>query len=83
MTWVASDMTVFADRTRAQVVADVDFGIASVFEKQRRATLIAAAPDLLSLALQYRDDLRRPPSPDSRERRLAAIDAAIAKATAP
>lgn len=46
------------------------------------AQLIAAAPDLLALAYQYRDDLKRPPAPDSRERRLQAIEAAIAKATA-
>ncbi|MDR9777238.1 hypothetical protein RJJ65_32285 [Rhizobium hidalgonense] len=42
--------------------------------------LIAAAHELLQLVAQYRDDLRRPPSPDSVERRLKAIDAAIAKA---
>jgi hypothetical protein len=42
--------------------------------------LIAAAPELLQLVAQYRDDLRRPPSPDSVERRLKAIDAVIAKA---
>jgi len=45
------------------------------------ARLIAAAPDLLALVIQYRDDLRRPPSPDSVERRLQAVNAAIAKAT--
>lgn len=45
------------------------------------ANLLAAAPDLLALAIQYRDDLRRPPSPDSVERRLRAINAAITKAT--
>ncbi|MDX1188098.1 hypothetical protein GOL88_24210 [Sinorhizobium medicae] len=44
------------------------------------ARLIEAAPDLLRLAFQYRDDLRHPPSPDSSERRLAAIEAIIAKA---
>jgi hypothetical protein len=43
--------------------------------------LIASAPDLLELAFQYRDDLRYPPAPDSRERRLKAIDDLIAKAT--
>jgi len=41
----------------------------------------AAHADLLALALQYRDDLRHPPSADSITRRLAAIDAAIARAT--
>ena len=51
-------------------------------EFKETARLIAAAPDLLSLVLQYRDDLHHPPAPDSRERRLQAIEAAIAKATA-
>jgi len=45
------------------------------------ARLIAEAPNLLALVIQYRDDLRRPPSPDSVERRLQAVNAAIAKAT--
>lgn len=47
---------------------------------EEHARLIAAAPDLLTLAYQYRDDLRHPPAPDSRERRLEAIEAAIRKA---
>jgi hypothetical protein len=51
-------------------------------EAEANARLIAAAPDLLALAYQYRNDLKYPPAPDSRERRLQAIDAAIAKATA-
>lgn len=51
-------------------------------DSEANASLIAAAPDLLALAYQYRDDLHHPPTPDSRERRLAAIEAAIAKATA-
>lgn len=45
------------------------------------ARLVAAAPELLALAAQFRDDMRHPPSEESRERRLAMIDAAIAKAT--
>lgn len=40
----------------------------------------AAAPELLTLAIQYRDDMRRTPSEESRQRRLEAINAAIAKA---
>ena len=48
-------------------------------ETVANARLIAEAPDLLALALQYRDDLRYPPSADSITRRLAAIDAVIAK----
>jgi hypothetical protein len=35
--------------------------------------------ELLALVIQYRDDLRRPPTGDSLERRLAAINAAIAR----
>lgn len=45
------------------------------------AALIAAAPDLLTLARQYANDMRYPPAQDSRKRRLEAIEAAIAKAT--
>jgi hypothetical protein len=44
--------------------------------------LMSVAPELLALALQYRDDLRYPPSSDSTERRLAAIEAVIAKIVA-
>jgi hypothetical protein len=43
--------------------------------------LIASAPDLLEAVIQYRDDLKRPPTGDSLERRLAMVNAAIAKAT--
>lgn len=35
--------------------------------------------ELVGLLHQYRSDLKYPPAPDSRERRIAAIDAAIAK----
>jgi len=55
--------------------------ICSRFHPPANVTLIAAAPDLLALAYQYRDDLRHPPSAASITRRLAAIDAAIARAT--
>ena len=48
-------------------------------QSNANARLIAAAPDLLALAYQYRDDLRHPPSVDSITRRLAAIDAVLAK----
>jgi hypothetical protein len=50
-------------------------------EKIANSRLIAAATDLLALVIQYRDDLRRPPAPNSVTRRLEAIDAAIARAT--
>lgn len=49
-------------------------------EQIANARLIAAAPELLALVLQYRDDMHHPPAPDSRERRLKAIEAVIAKA---
>lgn len=48
-------------------------------EDEANALLIAAAPDLLALAYQYRDDLRYPPTADSITRRLTAIDAVLAK----
>jgi len=44
------------------------------------AHLETSAAQLLALAYQYRDDLRHPPAPDSRERRLEAIESAIRKA---
>ena len=48
------------------------------------AALITAAPDLLSLAHQYRSDLLHPVRDEgSKQRRIEAIDAAIAKATQP
>jgi len=42
--------------------------------------LIAAAPDLLAAVIQYRDDLKRPPTGDSLERRLSMVNAVLAKA---
>jgi hypothetical protein len=48
---------------------------------KRDNALTAAASELLSLAYQYADDLRYPPVGDSRSRRLAAVEAAIARAT--
>lgn len=49
-------------------------------DAEANARLIASAPELLKLAAQYRDDLHHPPSPDSKQRRLAAIEAVISKA---
>lgn len=54
-----------------------------VNERGANARLIAAAPDLLALAIQYRDDLKRPPKGDSLARRLEAIEAALAKVEGP
>ena len=69
-----------------QLVGSADKWIASTMgvrgdEGAANAHLIAAAPDLLALAHQYRNDLRHPPSADSITRRLAAIDAVLAKVT--
>ena len=51
-------------------------------ESEANARLIAASPELVELAWQYRSDLLRPPSADSRERRIARINAILAKAGA-
>lgn len=42
--------------------------------------IVTAAPELLALVIQYRDDLRHPPSAESIERRLELINQVIAKA---
>ncbi len=42
--------------------------------------LNAAAHDLLEAVIQYRDDLKRPPTGDSLERRLAMVNKVLAKA---
>ena len=47
--------------------------------EQQDAVLVATAENLLTLAHQYKNDLLHPPSADSRERRLAAIDAVISR----
>ena len=70
--------TVWVGPSSGRVVATCD-----KFKPRQNYELIAAAPDLLALAYQYRDDLRHPPPADSITRRLAAIDAAIARATTP
>jgi hypothetical protein len=54
----------------------------SLPEGRANATLMVAAPDMLAALYQYRSDMRHPPAPDSRERRIEMIDALIAKATA-
>lgn len=35
--------------------------------------------DLFALARQYRDDMRHPPAPDSRQRRIEWVDRVIGK----
>jgi hypothetical protein len=51
-------------------------------EQEANARLIAAAPELLSLVVQYRDDLYHPLAEDSKKRRLQAIEAVISKIAA-
>ena len=41
--------------------------------------LHALNEDLLALAYQYANDMRYPPTEDSRKRRLAAVEAVLAK----
>ena len=41
--------------------------------------LHALNQDLLALAYQYANDMRYPPTEDSRKRRLAAVEAVLAK----
>jgi len=59
----------------------IDISAENAARREADAALMAAAPDLLALAYQYRNDLKYPPAPDSVDRRLSAIAAAIAKAT--
>lgn len=71
-------------------MADFDFidkcsqsawGMTTTDSRRDVSAILAAAghSDLLALAHQYRDDLRHPPTADSITRRLAAIDAVLAK----
>ena len=49
--------------------------------RERIIEAASVADDLLEAVIQYRDDLKRPPTGDSIERRLAMVNAAIRKAT--
>ena len=68
--------TVWIGPSQGMVVATCD-----KFKPRGNYQLLTGAPDLLALAHQYRADLRHPPSADSITRRLAAIDAVLAKVT--
>jgi hypothetical protein len=48
--------------------------------EEGNANVMAASPELLELARQYLNDMRHPPAPDSRERRVSLIEKVIAKA---
>ena len=43
------------------------------------ARLISKLPAMLEALYQYRDDMKRPPKPDSCERRVEMIDAILAR----
>ena len=61
---------------RLQNVDVVDFPNATASLCEEAAAVIT---DLLALALQYRDDLKYPPSGDSLERRVERINDVLAK----
>lgn len=48
--------------------------------EEGNANVITSSPELLELARQYLSDMRHPPAPDSRERRISLIEKVIAKA---
>lgn len=78
------------DTTQDYLKDNLAFNIASristaereASDARRRADLYKAERDELLLSvIQYRDDMRFPPTPDSAERRLHAVEALIAKVT--
>lgn len=77
-------MSGLAERIAADVLKASGSGLQNYTINGSRERLIEAASvadDLLEAVIQYRDDLKRPPTGDSIERRLAMVNAAIAKAT--
>lgn len=85
----ASDGTFHVKQRNGKIIARYPAGqesladthvrrLQSGYAKQEKA-LRDAAPELLALVIQYRDDLRYPPSLESVGRRLDAINAALAK----
>lgn len=77
-------MTRLSERIAADVLKASGSGLQNYTINGSRERLIEAASvadDLLEAVIQYRDDLKRPPTGDSIERRLAMVNAAIAKAT--
>lgn len=50
-----------------------------LYERDANARLIAEAPAMLEALFQYRDDLRYPPTGDSRLRRLERVNAILAR----
>lgn len=77
-------MTRLSERIAADVLKASGSGLQNYTMNGSRERIIEAASvadDLLEAVIQYRDDLKRPPTGDSIERRLAMVNAAIAKAT--
>ena len=77
-------MTRLSERIAADVLKASGSGLQNYTMNGARERIIEAASvadDLLEAVIQYRDDLKRPPTGDSIERRLAMVNAAIAKAT--
>lgn len=61
-------------------VASLNDSVASYGEAATALEALAAERDALrSAVIQYRDDLHRPPAPDSKERRLEMIAKLIGK----
>lgn len=77
-------MTRLSERIAADVLKASGSGLQNYTMNGSRERIIEAASvadDLLEAVIQYRDDLKRPPTGDSIERRLAMVNAAIRKAT--
>ena len=77
-------MTRLSERIAADVLKASGSGLQNYTMNGSRERIIEAASvadDLLDAVIQYRDDLKRPPTGDSIERRLAMVNAAITKAT--
>jgi len=77
-------MTRLSERIAADVLKASGSGLQNYTMNGSRERIIEAASvadDLLEAVIQYRDDLKRPPTGDSIERRLAMVNAAITKAT--
>ncbi len=61
----------------AQRLRDLGYEVIPLYAAPAQPS--ADVAELVALLHQYRSDMKHPPAPDSRERRVAMIDAAIAK----
>lgn len=76
-------MNKLSERIAADVLKAAGSGLQNYTMNGSRERIIEAASvtdELLALVIQYRDDLRRPPTGDSLERRLSMVNAVLAKA---